>query len=77
MLYFHKLVEFSKAIFSVYHISKNYLLLLQQIANSLKKIDLVGTPVWNGTKISIWNKPEWNDRFQKWNGKQSIKPIPY
>ena len=40
MLYFHKFVEFSKA---VYYIAKNYLPLLQQIDDSLKKIGSVGT----------------------------------
>ena len=38
MSYFHKFVEFSKAMFTT-----NYLPLLQQIADSLKKIGLVGT----------------------------------
>ena len=42
MSYFHKFVEFSKAMFTRY-IAKNYLPLLQQIANLLKKIGLVGT----------------------------------
>ena len=38
MSYFHKFVEFSEARFT-----KNYLPLLQQIADWLKKIGLVGT----------------------------------
>ena len=36
MSYFRKFVEFSKAIY-VYYIAKNYLPLLQQIADLLKK----------------------------------------
>ena len=35
MSYFHKFVKFSKALFT--NIAKNYLLLLQQIFDSLKK----------------------------------------
>ena len=41
MSYFHKFVEFSWSY--VYYIAKNYLPLLQQIADSLKKTGLVGT----------------------------------
>ena len=41
MLYFHKFVKFSKAAFTI--IAKTYFPLLQQIADSLKKIGLVGT----------------------------------
>ena len=41
MSYFLKFVEFSETY--VYYIAKNYLPLLQQIADSLKKIGLVGT----------------------------------
>ena len=48
MLYFHKLVEFSKALFTI--LPKNYLPLLLQIADLLKKIDLVGTLAVAGTK---------------------------
>ena len=42
MLYFHKFVKFSKAAFTTY-IAKTYFPLLQQIADSLKKIGLEGT----------------------------------
>ena len=42
MSYFHKLVKFSKATFTTY-IAKTCFPLLQQIADSLKKIGLVGT----------------------------------
>ena len=41
MSYFHKFVEFSKTMFTI--LQKNYLSLLQQIANLLKKIGLLGT----------------------------------
>ena len=41
MSYFHKFVEFSWSY--VYYIAKNYLPLLQQIADSLKKTGLMGT----------------------------------
>ena len=26
---------------------------------------------WNETEILVWNMPEWNGRFQEWNGRQS------
>ena len=42
MLYVHKVVEFSKAMFTIL---PNYLPLLQPIADLLKKIGLVGTLV--------------------------------
>ena len=34
---------------------------------------------WNRTEIldGIWKMPEWNGRFQEWNGRQSSVPIPY
>ena len=45
MSYFHKFVEFSEAMFK--KIAENYLPLLQQIANLLIKISLVGTLLYN------------------------------
>ena len=36
---------------------------------------------WNGMerkfRYGIWKMPEWNGRFQEWNGKQSFIPITH
>ena len=54
MSYFHKFVEFSKALLTTYrYIAKNYLPLLQQIADLLKKIGVVGTLVNNEKNLGM------------------------